>query len=405
MLRTQKISPRTGKDRTLNLEKWISREKDEIKRTKQIIAEAKKKTEDIIKEAHINGDIFKQMMSEKVATPREGLSVRSGMNSERRKYQKKHKQNYSDNESDHYDFDKSSVHSKDLSLNNEYPSRIANDLDQKEIDDMIEKFGNKEIDLTRQNKNGLEKADNEGLMSVETPKIESDDNSAFDMTNKIMLGPQNTEGDSSQDSKDDILKDKRPISLEFNIKSVPSDSREDQQIDLGAHSLSRKKSEHRLTEIDTKLPKDPSNKVKSTVTPTPISKPSILNPFNSDNFFTQNFDDQEMEAAIEQLKNSSGKMGLPSKGDGTDSVDVLIDHKEFIKRDYGVTPGVPNFPLSSKKCNITFRSRLTPESRYQRGKSAATNLFRIRNQAKKSHRMTHRRETGMTLWVKTTNKR
>lgn len=403
-MRTQKISPRTGKDRTLNLEKWISKEKDEIKRTKQIIAEAKKKTEDIIKEAHINGDIFKQMMTEKVATPREGLSVRSGMNSERRKYEKKHKHNYSDNESDHYDFDKSSSHSRDLTQNHEYPPRIANDLDQKDIDDMIEKFGNKEIDLTRQNKNNLEKSDNEGLISVETPKIASDDNSAFDMTNKVFLGPQNTEGDSSQDSKDDILKDKRPISLDVNTKNVSADSKEDDKLEVGVHSLSRKKSEHRLTEIETKLPKDLTNKIKSTITPTPQSKPNILNQFNSDHFFTQNFDDQEMEAAIEQLKNSSGKMGLPNKGDGTDSVDVLIDHKEFSKRDTDKTPGAPNFPLSGKKYSLTFRFGFASKPRHQRGRVAMSNLYRIASQATTSPRMTLQRETGTTLWAKTTNR-
>jgi len=42
LINTEKISPRTGKERTLNLEKWVIKEKNEIKQTKIIIEEAKK---------------------------------------------------------------------------------------------------------------------------------------------------------------------------------------------------------------------------------------------------------------------------------------------------------------------------------------------------------------------------
>jgi hypothetical protein len=355
LLNTQMISPRTGNARTLKLEIWISKEKEDIKRTKQIIAEAKKKTEDIIKEAEINSDMFKQMMSDKVATPREGLSVRSGMNSERRRYEKMQKHTYSDHESDPYEYDKSSAHSRELTKSQEYPSKFPAELEQKDIDEMIEKFGNKEIDMSRQKMIVLDRSDNDVLVSVETPEIADDDNSAFDGNNKMLIGPQYAEGDSSTDSKEDIAINKKPISLEVDLKDGSSSSKEDQQPDLGVHSLKRKKSEHRLTEIDSKIQKDQINKVKSTVTPTPPSKPSLINPFNSDNFFTQNFDDQEMEAAIEQLKNSSGKMGLPSKGDGIDSVELLVDHKDFNRRDIDKIP--------SKQPSIIFRPRFTIKSR------------------------------------------
>jgi hypothetical protein len=357
LLNTQMISPRTGNARTLKLEKWISKEKEDIKRTKQIIAEAKKKTEDIIKEAEINNDIFKQMISEKVATPREGLSVRSGMNSERRRYEKMQK-TYSDHESDPYENDKSSALGRELSKSQEYPFEFPAEL-EKDIDEMIEKFGNKEIDISRQKMIVLDRSDNDVLVSVETPEIADDDNSAFEVNGKMLIGPQHAEGDSSTDSIEDIAIDKKPISLEVDLevdlKDDSSSSKEDQQPDLGVHSLSRKKSEQRLTEIDSKIRKDQINKVKSTITPTPLSKPSLINPFNSDNFFTQNFDDQEMEAAIEQLKNSSGKMGLPSKGDGVDSVELLVDHKDFNRRDIDKIP--------SKQPSIIFRPRFTIKSR------------------------------------------
>ena len=48
-------------------------------------------------------------------------------------------------------------------------------------------------------------------------------------------------------------------------------------------------------------------------------------------------------------------MGLPSKGDGIDSVELLVDHKDFNRRDID--------KISSKQPSIIFRPRFTIKSR------------------------------------------
>jgi hypothetical protein len=109
-----------------------------------------------------------------------------------------------------------------------------------------------------------------------------------------------------------------------------------EQKDLSLQSLSRKKSEQRLSEIHRKLPgKLEEQKIKSTLTPPPQAKPDVISPFNTDNFFTQNFDDQEMEEAIEKLKNTSGKLGLPDTSEENRGKNLLIDSKEKNKEDHG----------------------------------------------------------------------
>lgn len=97
LLSSQKISPRTGDYKQLELEKWVDQERRDIDNTKKIYEENKKRTEEILKETmgidkafenlEITHETLKKLFNEKVTTPREGLSFRSGFNSSRRLYE------------------------------------------------------------------------------------------------------------------------------------------------------------------------------------------------------------------------------------------------------------------------------------------------------------------------------
>jgi hypothetical protein len=97
LLSSQKISPRTGNFQELELEKWVTKERLDIDKTKQIYEENKQKTEEIIKETMGIDNVFanfemthetlKKLFNDKMTTPREGLSFRSGFNSSRRLYE------------------------------------------------------------------------------------------------------------------------------------------------------------------------------------------------------------------------------------------------------------------------------------------------------------------------------
>jgi hypothetical protein len=147
LLSTQKISPRTGQAKATKLEKWVTKEKEEIRKTKHIIEEAKKKTEDVVKETQVNGQFLKQILSDKVTTPRGGASVRSGMNSSRRRYELKQKQAASEkDEAELADHDKvSSMNSRDQN-HSAFDDGILDKLDDKDMEEMLERFGSKEID-------------------------------------------------------------------------------------------------------------------------------------------------------------------------------------------------------------------------------------------------------------------
>jgi hypothetical protein len=97
MLSSQKISPRTGNFKELELEKWVDQQRKEIDQTKHFYEENKKKTQEIIRETmgienvfssyEITQETLKKLFAEKVTTPREGLSFRSGFNSSRRLFE------------------------------------------------------------------------------------------------------------------------------------------------------------------------------------------------------------------------------------------------------------------------------------------------------------------------------
>lgn len=331
LIKNSKISPRTGKNRTIELEKWITKEKEEICKTKKIIDEARKKTEDVIKEAQINADFLKQILSEKVMTPREGMSVRSGLNSSRKQYELMQKYNKSEHEGSEYcDYDRSSIQSDKMVEFDKFDKKYLEDLNHKEIDQYIDRFANKEIEIIH--KNNGDKSDLDAMLSVDTPKIGSDQNSSFNGVKRVQLGPLTPQGDSSSDTEELTADKNIPINFEVKIKDDPSADKSDSseplnlndQKDQNLLSLSRKKSEQRLTDLNSKFAQKPEeSKGKPTITPPPQTKPSLLNPFNSDHFFTHNFDEQEMDAAIEQLKNSSGKMGDYAKYEDQDSNEDL----------------------------------------------------------------------------------
>lgn len=351
LIKNSKISPRTGKNRTIELEKWITKEKEEIHKTKKIIDEARKKTEDVVKEAQINADFLKQMLSDKVMTPREGMSVRSGLNSSRKQYELMQRHNKSEHEGSEYcDFDRSSIQSDKIVEFDKFDKKYYEDLNHKEIDQFIDRFANKEIEY--EPKNNADRSDIEGMLSVDTPKIGSDQNSSFNGVKRVQLGPLTPQGDSSSDTEEPAADKNEPKNFEVKIKDDPSADKSDSseplnindQKDISSLSLSRKKSEQRLTDLNSKFgSKSEESKGKPTITPPPQTKQSLINPFNSDHFFTHNFDDQEMDAAIEQLKNSSGKMGDYGKyidQDSNEDIDYGSQNKNSLMRTQVSSPAI-----------------------------------------------------------------
>lgn len=312
LLKTAKISPRTGKSKEYELEKWITKEKAEISRTKKIIEDARKKTEDVLKEAHINAEFMKQILNDKVLTPREGMSVRSGMNSSRRQYEQRQREE--ENKSSRSD-------------------KNEEDLINKKIDSLVQK----NLEVAPEN-------DNDALVSVDTPQIGSEGNSSFNNTKKIKFDPDMLKESPSHESLEPHIDDNIPINFDIKLNDDPSGDKSSssepshlQINDPSTKSLSRKKSEQHLVDMKPILPENDDNIEsvdKSNVTPTPQIKGSITNPFNSDNFFTQNFDEQEMEAAIEQLKNSSGKMGIGENEDSSNKLHDIKDTTKILKVSY-----------------------------------------------------------------------
>ena len=312
LLKTAKISPRTGKSKEYELEKWITKEKAEISRTKKIIEDARKKTEDVLKEAHINAEFMKQILNDKVLTPREGMSVRSGMNSSRRQYEQRQREE--ENKSSRSD-------------------KNEEDLINKKINSLVQK----NLEIAPEN-------DNDALVSVDTPQIGSEGNSSFNNTKKIKFDPDMLKESPSHESLEPHIDDNIPINFDIKLNDDPSGDKSSssepshlQINDPSTKSLSRKKSEQHLVEMKPILPENDDNIEsvdKSNVTPTPQIKGSITNPFNSDNFFTQNFDEQEMEAAIEQLKNSSGKMGIGENEDSSNKLHDIKDTTKILKVSY-----------------------------------------------------------------------
>lgn len=350
LLHTQKISPRTGKARTLKLEKWISKEKAEITKQKKIIEEARKKTEDVLKEAHINGTFLKQIISEKVMTPREGMSVRSGLNSSRR--------NFEHNKAFVWDSDEEEkLQSKSYrAVNESLSGKAAKELHPQGLEDAMEKYARKEIDLTQ--KVEQEKSDNEILCSVETPKPGTHTEESFNDTGKVILGPNGAEGDSSATSIEPEHNKHIPVNINVELEaehpSKGDEPKKPQKVedleDLASQSLSRKKSEQKLSDLHPKITvgKD-THKIKSTTTPTPQTKPNLTSPLNTEDFFTKNFDDvQEMEDAVKHAKVTSGKMFEKRTSEERDSVDVVIDAQDQEKDDLEVEPLSPDVaPISA----------------------------------------------------------
>ena len=262
---------------------------------------------------------MKQIMTDKMLTPREGISVRSGLNSSRRQYEQQH---HKDDEHDQV----SSNQSEKINELTQPPNLPKKEVTPQEL-------------LGRPDNEPEDKSDIDALVSVETPKIGSEGNSSFNNTKKIKFDPEMLKDKLSEESFEPKVDDLKPLNLDTRIKDDPSadksSSSEPSQLvkgDPSSQSLTRKKSEQHLKDISPGLKRDVDlgdqyNDEKDSTTPQP-NKSSILSPFNSDNFFTQNFDDQEMEAAIEQLKNSSGKM---VKTDISDTKNNLIDTRDNTK--------------------------------------------------------------------------
>jgi hypothetical protein len=198
------------------------------------VEEARMKTENILKEAKVNADFLNQILSEKVGTPRDGLSVRSGLNSARRKFEEMNKEE-DDGEMDNGLGDeerksKSDDLIKKPILKNKMFVPCGNQRDGK-ID------GNDEFDLTG---------------SVETPQIGSDPNSSLENTKNNLEGlfPKLNHDDNSKEPK---IKHEDEEENQSHHSSEQESTPVDDQ-DLITQSLSRKKSEQRLSELNSKLP-------------------------------------------------------------------------------------------------------------------------------------------------------
>jgi hypothetical protein len=369
LLNTAKISPRTCEHKQYELEKWITNEKAEIKKTKKIIEEARRKTEDVLKEAQINSEFMKQIFAEKIMTPREGISVRSGMNSSRRQYELKHKDEDIENKTESV---KSEKQLPFLGLNSK-----DNQIDQKnELDD---------------------RSDIDALVSVETPQIGSEGNSSFNNTKKIKFDPNILKDKPDSDSFEPNIC--QPISLKIHASDSSSNKNSSSSIHSepeklsNPQSLSRKKSEHHLKEIISHFP---SNELRSKIpkekSPIPSQpKSTNLNPFNSDNFFTQNFDDQEMEEAIMNLKNTSGKMTAEDEKDRQDEIDLLNQAKHNNK--IGKTKDSRNANIKESKANsgLSSGNEISDEMKYF-GVNDDVEFLRKKKKEKKEDREDSRNE-------------
>ena len=229
LLKTAKISPRTGKNKEYELEKWITKEKAEISRTKKIIEDTRKKTEDVLKEAQINAEFMKQILNDKVLTPREGMSMRSGMNSSRRQYEQRQ---------------------RDEEIKSSHGDKNENDLIKKKIDSYVQK----DLEIAPE-------TDNEALVSVDTPQIGSEGNSSFNNTKKIKFDPDMLKGNPSNESLEPHVDNNIPINFDIQVKDDPSADKSSssepshlQINDPSTKSLSRKKSEQHLVDIKPSLP-------------------------------------------------------------------------------------------------------------------------------------------------------
>lgn len=202
LLNSDKISPRTGKERSLKLEKWVIKEKDEINQTKNLLNNLNK-TENIINETQVNGDVLKQIINIKVTTPRESVSVRSGLNSERKRYEQQQKLINSEQE-------KSSSQSRERSQNNDSHSGVHENIE------MVNQLGRKETDLTQKKGKEENKSETDDMISVDTPVVFSDgQNSSSNNAENTILIPKNLEESSFHDSNEAIIQSNKPISFEI----------------------------------------------------------------------------------------------------------------------------------------------------------------------------------------------
>lgn len=63
MIKAKQISPRTFEKKSKDLEVWVEKETDEVKRAQQVFEEMFKKTASIIEETK-NSDLMKRMLDE-----------------------------------------------------------------------------------------------------------------------------------------------------------------------------------------------------------------------------------------------------------------------------------------------------------------------------------------------------
>ena len=156
LLSSQKISPRTGDNQEVELEKWVCKEMEDIDKTKEVYAENKKKTEEILHDTvgldnvfsnfNITHENMKKLFKDKVITPREGKSQRSAFSDSRRLYELSqiNKQiNEEDNEnvedlkdfdSDFHELSRSDIHQKSSieENKNNLQKKIENKLKEKQ---------------------------------------------------------------------------------------------------------------------------------------------------------------------------------------------------------------------------------------------------------------------------------
>ena len=171
----RRISPRACDLKDLELEKWVEKSDDGPDNSKRIYEENKKKTEEIMKETmgienliskyELTQDALKKIFSEKITTPREGLSFRSGFNSSRRLYERSQTKKNVDDESEK-DYKERKHHRSTGSIKDLDNIIVSSQEDEKEgftLKQKIEKKIKAQQEVTYENKDDHLSQQDDGL--------------------------------------------------------------------------------------------------------------------------------------------------------------------------------------------------------------------------------------------------
>ena len=324
LMSSHKISPRTGNIRELELEKWVDEERKDIDRTKKIYEENKKiteenkkKIEEIISDTQLTQDQLKKIIADKVTTPRDGQSYRSGFNSSRRLYElgNTNKQvsedtsiqfeidprikidndlsadSIANNQNENYDFD--NENNRKMSLKEQIAHKILKDKGSKH-DERGSIASIELIDVYKRSFNEAHKSQDYEISQEihrETPDGFIDINNSKFISKTPILTEEKEELSPKSIKKSGNRNDGKDQSRSLDMGDSFRKYNNNDESNSNSVSLIRIKSEHNLNEQKERNHYD-------------NDKPKKEKTYNSKNFFTENFDDQEMEDAINKIKSN-----------------------------------------------------------------------------------------------------